>query len=171
MKITILSDLYEDGAYDPAVDHVAEALRQSGHKVSRLLVGGDWRAVTRGLMRRKPDLVFHMINDFDDVESGLLATAALLDAMKLPYTGGGPGELYIRGHKSLVKKVLAYEKLNCPDFAVFYQDANLETAGNLRMPLIVKPLERDGSIGIGGNALVRNVTEMMKWVLAIHREV
>jgi D-alanine-D-alanine ligase len=103
MKITILSDLYEDGSHDPAVDHVAGALRQSGHKVSRLLVGGDWRAVTGGLTRRKPDLVFHMINDFDDVESGLLATAALLDAMKLPYTGGGPGELYIRGNKSLVK--------------------------------------------------------------------
>jgi D-alanine-D-alanine ligase len=91
--------------------------------------------------------------------------------MRLPYTGGGPGELFIRGNKSLAKKILSYEKLHCPDFAVFTRDSSLETGGKLRMPLIVKPLERDGSIGIGANALVRSVTEMMERVLAIHREV
>jgi D-alanine-D-alanine ligase len=171
MKITLLADHYEGESHDQAVDHVAEALRQNKHKVSLLLVPGDLKAVTAGLARRKPDLVFHLINDFDDVDSGLIATAALLDALKLPYTGGGPGELFIRGNKSLAKKILAYEKLKCPDFAVFSRDATLETAGHLRMPLIVKPLERDGSIGIGGNALVRSVPEMMERVLAIHKEV
>jgi D-alanine-D-alanine ligase len=170
MKITILADLYEGGSCDPAVDQVAEALRQGGHRVSRLLVPDDIKAVMAGLGRRKPDLVFHMIHDFGG-ESGLIATAALIDALKLPYTGGGPGELFIRGHKSLAKKILAYEKLKCPDFAVFSRDADLETGGNLRLPLIVKPLERDGSIGIGANALVRSVPEMMERVLAIHREV
>jgi len=138
--------------------------------VSRLLVPDDLKAVTAGLARRKPDLVFHMIHDFGG-ESGLIATAAVVDAMKLPYTGGGPGELFIRGHKSLAKKILAYEGLKCPDFAVFSRDATLETGGQLRMPLIVKPLERDGSIGIGANALVRDTTEMMERVVAIHREV
>jgi D-alanine-D-alanine ligase len=171
MKITILADLYEDGSHDPAVDQVAAALRQGGHKVSRLLVpDDDLRALTTGLARRKPDLVFHMINDFGG-ESGLIATAAVVDALKFPYTGGGPGELFVRGHKGLAKKLLGYEKVKCPDFAVFYKDTNLETAGRLRMPLIVKPLERDGSIGIGPNALVRSVPEMMERVLAIHREV
>jgi D-alanine-D-alanine ligase len=170
MKITILADRYEDGSHDPAVDQVAEALRQGRHKVSLLLVPDDLRALTAGLARRKPELVFHMIHDFGG-ESGLIATAAVIDALKIPYTGGGPGELFIRGHKSLAKKILAYEKLNCPDFAVFSRDASLETGGNLRLPLIVKPLERDGSIGIGPDALVRTTTEMMERVLAIHRQV
>jgi hypothetical protein len=119
MKITILADRYEDGGCEPAVDQVADALRQANHTVSKLLVPDDYRVVTAGLARRKPDPVFHMIHDFGDVDSGLIATAALLDAMKLPYTGGGPGELFIRGHKTLAKKILAYEKLTCPDFAVF----------------------------------------------------
>jgi D-alanine-D-alanine ligase len=105
------------------------------------------------------------------VESGPIAVAGLLDALKLPYTGGGPGELFIRGNKSLAKKILAYEKLSCPDFAVFSRDADLETGGHLRMPLIVKPHERDGSVGIRSNALVHSVTEMMERVVAIHREV
>jgi D-alanine-D-alanine ligase len=171
MRITILADLYEGATHDPAVDEVAEALREGGHTVSLLLVPDDWKAVTAGLKRRQPELVFHMINDFGDVQSGLIATAALLDAMRLPYTGGGPGELFIRGNKSLAKKILAHDQLRCPDFAVFSRDANLETAGTLRMPLIVKPLERDGSIGIGAGALVHSVPELMKRVLAIHRKV
>lgn len=170
MKITILADLYEDGSHSPAVDQVADALREGKHTVSQLLVPDDVKAITTGLSRRKPDLVFHLIHEFGG-ESGLIATAAVIDAMKLPYTGGGPGELFIRGNKTLAKKILAYEKLNCPDFAVFSRDAGMETGGNLRMPLIVKPLERDGSIGIGANALVRSVPEMMERVLAIHRDV
>lgn len=171
MKITILADRFPDGTHDPAVTQVATALRKGGHTVSKLLVPPDLKAVTNGLARRKPDLVFHLITDFGDVEGSHVATAGILDALRLPYTGGGPGELFIRGHKSLAKKILAYEKLNCPDFAVFAADASLETGGNLRMPLIVKPLGRDASIGIGSDALVRSTTEMMERVLAIHKEV
>ncbi len=171
MKITILADRYEDGTHDPTVDQVARALRQGGHTVSRLLVPDDARAVVSGLARRKPDLVFHLIEDFGAVEDSHVATAGLLDALKLAYTGGGPGELFIRGNKGLAKKILAYDGLKCPDFAVFSRDADLETGGNLRMPLIVKPLDRDASIGIGSTALVRSVTELMERVLAIHRKV
>ncbi|MFO0929681.1 MAG: ATP-grasp domain-containing protein [Gemmataceae bacterium] len=170
MKITILADLYDDGGHDPAVDQVAVALRHGGHRVSTLLVPDDLKAITAGLRRRRPDLVFHLINDFGG-ECGLIATAAVLDALRLPFTGGGPGELFIRGNKSVAKKILAYEKLKTPDFAVFSRDALLETGGNLHMPLIVKPHERDGSVGIGSNALVRSVPELMERVLEIHRTV
>jgi D-alanine-D-alanine ligase len=171
MNITILGDLFDDGTHDPVVEHVTEALRQGGHKVSTLLVRDDVRAIVSGLRRRRPDLVFHLIDDFGDVGSGSTASAGLLDALRVPYTGGGPGELFIRGNKGLAKKILAYEGLKCPDFAVFSQDADLETGGRLHMPLIVKPLERDGSIGIGADALVHGVTEMMERVVAIHRQV
>src|SRR5215204_3902807 len=129
MNITILADRYADDSHDPSVDQVAAALREGKHKVSLLLVPDDLKAVTSGLARRKSDLVFHMIHDFGG-ESGLIATAAIIDAMKLPYTGGGPGELFIRGNKSLAKKILTYEKLTCPNFAVFSQDATMETGGN-----------------------------------------
>ncbi len=87
------------------------------------------------------------------------------------YTGGGPGELYLRQDKGLAKKVLAFEKILYPDFAVFSQDADLETGGNLRMPLFVKPLSADASIGIGGDSLVRDATSLMKRVVDIHEKV
>jgi len=112
-----------------------------------------------------------MITDFGDVDGCHVATAGILDALRLPYTGGGPGGLFLRGHKSLVKKILAYEKINCPDFAVFSLDADLETGGNLRLPVFVKPLERDCSVGIGPEALVRTTSEMIERVRFIHKKV
>src|SRR5207302_8419768 len=98
-KLTVSSALYDAGTHAPAINHVAAALREGGHAVSRLFVPDDIKAVIKGLTRRKPDLVFHLINEFGG-ECGLVATAAILDALRLPFTGGGPGELFIRGNKS-----------------------------------------------------------------------
>src|SRR6185503_73537 len=58
----------------------------------------------------------------------------------------------------------------CPNFAVFGRDKELETGGNLRMPMFVKPAAMDSSIGIGKKSLVRDAGELMKQVAAIHAE-
>lgn len=171
MKITVLTDLFADGTIDPVADQVAEALKQGGHKVSLLAAPADVGAISRGLARRKPELVFNLLEEFGGTEHGEVAVAGLLAALRLPTTGGGPGELFIRGNKGLAKKILAYDQVKCPDFAVFSKDADLETGGKLRMPLFVKPLERDASVGIGPKALVHDAIEMMERVLAIHKEV
>jgi D-alanine-D-alanine ligase len=98
---------------------------------------------------------------------GDVAMAGVLDLLGLRYTGGGPGELYLRQDKGLAKKALAFDHILYPDFAVYGRD-DLETGGNLRMPLFVKPLRADASIGIGTDALVRDVPSLMKRVASIH---
>src|SRR5690606_31459552 len=47
--------------------------------------------------------------------------------------------------------------------------ADFETGGNLRMPLFVKPLRMEASIGIDERSLVRNTQQLMERVLYIHR--
>jgi D-alanine-D-alanine ligase len=109
---------------------------------------------------------------FGDNELGAVGLVGLLDLLQLRYTGGGPGELYVQEDKVLTKKLLAFEHILYPDFAVFSKDANLETGGHLRMPLFIKPLRMDGSIGIDAKkALVHSVQEMMERVTAIHKKV
>jgi D-alanine-D-alanine ligase len=79
--------------------------------------------------------------------------------------------LYLQEDKALTKKLLAQANVNCPDFAVFSPDAELETAGNLHMPLFVKPLRMDSSIGIDAQrSLVRTTAELMEQVLHIHKK-
>jgi D-alanine-D-alanine ligase len=173
MNITVLTGLESDEpkSYDIVVDQVASALRKKGHRASIFGVHDDLRKLVTGLARRKTDLVFNLLESFGDNLGGDVAVAGVLDLLKLRYTGGGPGELYLRQDKGLAKKVFAFENILYPHFAVFSQDSDFETAGNLRMPLFVKPLTADASIGIDGDSLVRDTVSLMKRVLAIHEKV
>jgi D-alanine-D-alanine ligase len=173
MNITILTGLEsaDPKSYDIVVDQVAAALRKSKHRASIFGVHDDLRKLVTGFSRRKPDLVFNLLESFGEDTGGDVAVAGVLDLLRLRYTGGGPGELYLRQDKGLAKKVFAFEGILYPHFAVFSQDADFEMAGNLRMPLFVKPLTADASIGIDGESLVRDTASLMKRVLAIHEKV
>jgi D-alanine-D-alanine ligase len=173
MKITVLTGLEKPDpeSYDVVADQVAAALAEKGHKTSVLGVYDDVRKLVSGISRRKPDLIFNLLESFGKSTAGDFAIAGVLDLLGVRYTGGGPGELYLRQDKGLAKKVLAFENIPYPHFAVFSQTSDFETAGNLRMPLFVKPLTADASIGIDGDSLVRDTTSLMKRVIAIHEKI
>jgi D-alanine-D-alanine ligase len=174
MKITLLTHVEKEGSdnYDAVIGQVDRALRRNGHRTSILAVHGDVKRLVTGLARRKPDLVFNLMETFGETQLGAVGVVGLLDLLGCRYTGGGPGEFYIREDKALTKKLLAFEGVRFPDFAVFSQDSNqFETGGNLRMPFFVKPLRMDASIGIDAGSLVRTTTELMERVLMIHKEV
>ena len=171
MKITIITYLDKEDAkeHDVVVDQVAAALKARKHKPSILGAHGDVKKLINGLGRRKPDLVYNLMEMFGTNVRADVPIAGLLDLLGYRYTGGGPSELALRQDKALAKRALAYEKILYPDFAVFSRD-DLETGGNLRMPLFVKPLRADASIGIGGDSLVQDATALMKRVIAIHEK-
>src|SRR5205823_13619471 len=173
MKITVLTYLEKEGGEvsDVAVEQVVEALRQGGHKVSLLGIHGDVRKLVSGLTRRKPELVFNLLESFGDDPRGYIGAAGVLELLGFPYTGGGPGELCLQEDKALTKKLLAFDQVLYPDFAVFSKNADLETGGRLRMPLFAKPLTLDASLGIGAKSLVRSATEMMQRVVEILEKV
>ncbi len=171
MKITILTYLENEASkeYDAVADQVAEALKKGGHAPNILGVHGDLPKLLRDLKRRKPDLVFHLLEMFGGRLKGDVEVAGVLDLLQIPYTGGGPAELSLRMDKGLAKKALAFDQILYPDFAVFSAN-DFETGGNLRMPLFVKPLTADASIGIGSESLVHDAISLMKRVAYIHKK-
>jgi D-alanine-D-alanine ligase len=173
MKITVLTYLEKEGdkEHDIVVDQVAAALKKGGHTVSTLGVHGDVKKLIAGLQKQEPELVFNLMEMFNGNIFGDVDVAGLLDLMGLAFTGCGPGELYISQDKALTKKMLSFEGLSYPNFAVFTKDADLETGGNLRMPLFVKPLRGDASIGIDTDSLVHDANDMMKRVNQIHEKI
>jgi D-alanine-D-alanine ligase len=171
MQITILAYL-EPGEQKPDIvmEQVAAALESSGHKTSILTITNDVMELVNGLKKPKPDLVFNLVEGFgDDILGGSMGVAGVLDLLQLPYTGGGPGEIFLQEDKALSKKLLAFEQIPYPDFATFAPDAEFETGGNLRMPLFVKPLRMEASIGIDERSLVRNTQQLMERVLYVHK--
>jgi D-alanine-D-alanine ligase len=174
MNITVLHHLEQEKdrtSRDVVVDQVARALKEGRHSVSLLGVHGDLVKLRTGLVRRKPDLVFNLMETFGDTQFGAIGVAGLLDLLGYPYTGGGPGEFYVQEDKALTKKLLAFDDIRYPDFAVFSADSDVESGGNLRMPLFVKPLRMDASIGIDAGSLVHTARDMMERVLLIHDKV
>jgi D-alanine-D-alanine ligase len=172
MDITILAYLEPgDEKPDVVMEQVANALEKVGHR-TRVVTIRDDVADLVALKKPKPDLIFNLVESFgDDIMGGTMGVAGLLDLLELPYTGGGPGEIYLQEDKALAKKQLAFEHIPYPDFATFAPSAeHFETGGNLRMPLFVKPLRMDASIGIDGEkSLVRNTQQLMERVTYIHK--
>ena len=172
MRVTVLTTKVKVGKhpYDPVADGIAKALQSGGHTATVFAVD-DPKDLISGLGRRKPDLVFNVLEELGSSMYGAVGVAGLLEILGYTYTGGGPGELYVRQDKSLAKKLLRFEKIPTPDFAVFSLDADLETGGNLRLPLFVKPLRMDASIGIDGKALVTTSTALLERVHSIHKNI
>jgi D-alanine-D-alanine ligase len=171
MDITILAYL-EPGHEKPDVvmEQVARALQSAGHRTALLTIRHDVNELIEGVRKTKPDLIFNLVESFgDDILGGTMGVAGLLDLLQLPYTGGGPGEIFLQEDKALAKKLLAFEHIPYPDFATFAPNADFETGGNLRMPLFVKPLRMDASIGIDEKSFVRNTQQLMERVLYIHK--
>jgi len=171
MDITILAYLEPgDEKPDIVMEQVANALSAAGHKTSILTIRHDVNEIIDGLKKPKPDLIFNLVESFGhDILGGTMGVAGLLDLLELPYTGGGPGEIFLQEDKGLAKKLLAFERIPYPDFATFSPNADFETGGNLRMPLFVKPLRMDASIGIDEKSFVRNTQQLMERVLYIHK--
>lgn len=173
MNITLLAFLEKDAEKpDVVIDQVSEALTSAGHTISTLVLHEGVCALEQGLRSRKPELVFNLLESFgDDILGGQMGVCGVLDLLQLPYTGGGPGELYLQEDKALAKKLLAYEQVLYPDFASFTPNADFETGGKLRMPLFVKPARSDASIGIDAEtSLVRNTQDLLRQVLSIHEK-
>lgn len=171
MNIAILAYL-EPGESKPDIvmDQVAGALEAGGHSASILTIQDDVIEIVEKIRKAKPGLVFNLVESFDnDMIGGSMGVAGVLDLLQVPYTGGGPGELYLQEDKSLSKKLLEYEGVKYPDFASFAPNAGLETGGNLRMPLFVKPQRMEASQGIDEKSLVHNTQQLMERVLKIHK--
>src|SRR5262249_8986334 len=160
-----------EGEIDPVVEEVSVPLRARQHEVAVLALDDcNVRELIDGLERLAPELIFNLVEWFGDDLNGDVAVAGVLDALRLRYTGSGPGELYLSADKALTKKLLAFEELKYPRYAVFGRGAELETGGKLSMPLFVKPARGDASVGVDEDGLVRDSTALLKRVAWIHEE-
>jgi D-alanine-D-alanine ligase len=173
VRITVLAFLEADADEpDVVVPQVANALREHGHEVKTLVVHDDLVQLATQLREQRPELVFNLLEAFgENILGGQMGATGVLDLLQIPYTGGGPGELYLQEDKALSKKLLAYEQILYPDFASFAPSSEFETGGKLRMPLFVKPQRSDASIGIDAKkSLVRDTQQLLEQVSWIQKE-
>lgn len=169
LKIAILHYQPAGEPVDPVVAQVGEALRLLGHEASTIAVSDRVFNILQEIERSKCDLVFNLCETFAEDYRMEVNVAALMEMARVKFTGSGTAGLLLAQDKILTKQLLDYHEIPTPDFATFDGDA-VETHGDLKFPLIVKPAKSDASIGIGKKSLVRTWDELTARVREIRRE-
>ena len=115
------------------------------------------------------DLVFNLTEAYGGDDTREMNVAALLELLDLRFTGAGPQGLYLAQDKALAKKLLAFHGIRTPFFASVHR-GRAEWIDDLQFPLIVKPALEDGSIGIGFDAVVGSVKQLIERIDTLHAE-
>jgi len=150
---------------------VIESLRTRGHEVLPLGVQDDLGVVRSAIETWKPDIVFNLLESFDDVTTFDMNVVSYLELMKVPYTGCNPRGLLIARDKALSKQLLAYHRIPFPEFMVFRRNKAIRIPPHMQFPVIVKSLTYEASVGISQASVVNDVEKLRKRVEFIHESV
>jgi D-alanine-D-alanine ligase len=127
---------------------VLSTLRAAGHQVKILGVQDELRPIRDEIENWKADIVFNLLEEFHGVATYDQNVASYLELLRIPYTGCNPRGLILSRGKDLSKKLLSYHRIPVPAFAVFPQRRKIKRPARLELPLIVKSLSEDASLGI-----------------------
>ncbi len=147
---------------------VTATLRKCGHEVKILGVQKDLAAIGTAAEEFKPNIVFNLLENFDDVTTFDQNVVSHLELMRLPYTGCNPRGLMLARDKALSKQLLAYHRIPVPDFVVVRPGRKPRLGRRLKFPLIVKSLFYEASAGISQASVVENEDQLGKRVQFIH---
>jgi D-alanine-D-alanine ligase len=170
MKVALLhtQDALEPPV-DPVLDQIEGALRTSGHESRRVVVNDKVQPVIESLTSDPPDLVFNIAESFAGKSALESNIAALLNLMNLRYTGSSPAGLIVAGDKTLTKKVLSFHGILTARFATVFR-GNVDWAGDIDFPLILKPPQEDASLGITQKSIVNDVKELLQTISTLQTE-
>jgi len=170
MKVAILhtQDALEPPV-DPVLDQIEGALRESGHEARRIVIDDKVEPVIETLTADAPDLVFNVAESFAGKSALESNIAALLNLLNLRYTGSSPAGLIVAGDKTLTKKVLSFHGILTARFATVFR-GNVDWAGDIDFPLILKPPQEDASLGITQKSIVNDVKELLDVLSSTQQE-
>ncbi len=149
-------------------EEIFEALEKLGHEPSYHVLDGRPQSLI-ALAKCSSDLIFNLTESYAGDDTKEMHVAAFLDLLEIPYTGAGPHAVILAQDKSIAKKMFAFHGIKSPYFATSYR-GTIDHAHDISFPLIVKPTSEDGSIGIGADAVVNSVKELMERVSYVQTE-
>ena len=150
---------------------VISTLRAMGHEVLTLGVHDDLGDIRRAGSEWKPHIAFNLLEGFDDVAIFDQNVVSHLELLKLSYTGCNPRGLLLARDKSLSKKLLAYHRIEVPEFEVFRIGRPVRRPKRLTFPLIVKSLTQEASIGISQASVVDSDEKLKERVAFVHESI
>jgi D-alanine-D-alanine ligase len=150
---------------------VVTTLRKSGHDVKPLGVQDELKPIRDEIETWKPDVVFNLLEQFHGEAVYDQNVASFLELMRVAYTGCNPRGLMLARGKDLSKKLVHYHRIPVPAFAVFPRRRKVKRPPRLALPLIVKSLSEDASMGIAQASVVDSDEKLVERVAFIHERI
>jgi len=116
----------------------------------------------------RPDVIFNMVEVFNNQSSLEKNVGALLEMIGIPHTGARTEDLMVSNNKGLTKKILTFHRIKVPRFYIFYRGHKVWLHKKLRLPLVIKPLCEEASRGISQASIVDSEESFAERIKFIH---
>jgi D-alanine-D-alanine ligase len=146
----------------PTEADVLTCLQRLGHEVEALPVFNDVACIIDKLKTFAPDVVFNLTESFHSNRAHEPNVPALLELMKVRYTGARPDGLMLCKDKALAKKVLAYHRVRVPHFVISTEARPLKRLKRFVFPAFVKPIGEESSDGISKASFAKSEEEALE---------
>ncbi|GAB4539400.1 MAG: ATP-grasp domain-containing protein [Anaerolineae bacterium] len=151
----ISPDHWDDLDSEETIQAITNALEAGGHRVTFL--EGDVTLYDR-LREVKPDICFNICEGhFGDGREAQVP--AMLEMLRIPYTGSRVLTLALALDKPMTKRVLAYHGLPTPPFQTF-ERLNEPLDPDMQFPLFVKPSSEGTGMGVSAESIVRDEAQL-----------
>jgi len=150
---------------------VVSTLRANGHEVRPLGVQHELKPIRDEIESWKPDVVFNLLEQFHGEAAYDQNVASYLELLRIPYTGCNPRGLMLARGKDISKKLLIYHRIPLPAFVVYPMRRKIRRPARLGLPLIVKSLSEDASLGISQASVVDTDEKLVERVNFIHESI
>jgi D-alanine-D-alanine ligase len=148
-------DAFADFDHIETIDALRAAIETDGHETVFIQADED---LPFALREEKPDICFNIAEGLGG-DAREAQVPALLEMMKIPYTGSRVLTNGISLDKTLTKRIWRDRRLPVAPFQEFHiGDEPLR--GDLEFPLFVKPAREGTGMGVDTNAIVNNEKEL-----------
>ena len=154
----------------PTEADVLACLQRLGHEVDTLAVFDDVGCIIEKLKTFAPDVVFNLTESFHCDRAHEPNIPALLELMRVKYTGTRPDGLMLCKDKALSKKVLAYHRVRVPHFVISTEQRPLKHLRRFIYPAFVKPAGEESSDGIAKASFAKSEEEALERARFIHEK-
>ncbi len=139
------------------LDALLAALREGGYDVHCVNAADDLERVMASIRLYEPDLVFNLVEYFNEDEGLEASIAGLYELLGVEYTGSRPPTLALCQNKVRTKMLLQAAGLPTARYMVVdAQPVPDAAASGLRFPVIVKPALEDASGGIENESVCQD---------------
>jgi D-alanine-D-alanine ligase len=151
----MVEDQWDDLDSEKTVQALVEAIRSGGHTCDFL--EGDISLLDT-IRKFKPDICFNICEGhFGDAREANVP--ALLEMLRIPYSGSKVLTLALALDKPMTKRVFHYHELPTPAFQTF-ERINEPLHEDMQFPLFVKPSREGTGMGVSSKSIVNNEHEL-----------